>query len=191
MEVKPMRKLIKNTILVLSLTAAILASFVFSPLAYADTNGSELKITAQPDRLVLDLGSDWAGAEFELKLDAGVFPVPVIVNETGILSMDLGGSKTYSLRLISIPASDEDIIQPDTAQDSSDGPPQDSYALPGEQPTEAEQRITKTPVGGIPTLHLVLFIGGSLAAIGGLVIMKALKKRRYSYYDDEYDYDQE
>ena len=186
-----MRKFIKTTILILTLTAAMLSALIFTPLAYADTNGSELKITAQPDRLVLQLGSGWAGAEFELKLDAGVFPVPVTVNESGILSMDLGGSKTYTLRLISIPALDEDIIQSNPAQDSSDSLPQDTDALPGEQPADNEPRITQTPVGSIPTLHLVIFIGGSLAAIGGLIVIKISKRRRESYYDDEYDYDQE
>ena len=37
-------------------------------IVYADTDGNELKITNQPDKLVIQLGADWAGAEFELKL---------------------------------------------------------------------------------------------------------------------------
>ena len=164
---------------------------ILAPLALADTNGTELKITAQPDRLVLELGADWAGAEFELRLDAGVFPVPVVVNESGVLSMDLGGSKTYTLALKSHPGMVVDHQHPNAGQGQPpDMPPETSNHCEEQQAAEDAPSVHATG-GGIPPLHLVLFIGGSLAAIGGLVVMKVLKKRRESYEYDDYDYDED
>ena len=40
------------------------------------------------------------------------------------------------------------------------------------------------PQQGIPTLQLVLFIGGTVLCVGGLIVMYAMKKRR-EYDDDE------
>ena len=62
------------------------------PTAFADTDGTEPKVTQQPDQLVLQLGTRWAGVEFELRTDAGVFPAPIVVDETGVLTMDLVGA---------------------------------------------------------------------------------------------------
>ena len=81
------------------LLAAIL-SLALAPAALADTGESTPKITQQPDQLVLQLGARWAGVEFELRTDAGVFPAPVVVDEAGVLRMDLGGSTTYTLSCI-------------------------------------------------------------------------------------------
>ena len=66
------RSLQRLTVLLL---AAIL-SLALAPAALADTGDSTPKITQQPDQLVLQLGTRWAGVEFELRTDAGVFPVP-------------------------------------------------------------------------------------------------------------------
>ena len=54
----------------------------------------------QSGQLVLQLGTRWAGVEFELCTGAGIFPVPVVVDEYGVLTMDLGGSTTYTLSCI-------------------------------------------------------------------------------------------
>lgn len=72
------------------LLAAVL-SLALAPAALADTGSNTPKITQQPDQLILQLGTRWAGVEFELRTDAGVFPVPVVVDEGGVLRMDLGG----------------------------------------------------------------------------------------------------
>ncbi|MDR1537193.1 MAG: hypothetical protein LBU32_04210 [Clostridiales bacterium] len=42
----------------------LLLATMLTPFAYADTNGSEIQITNQPDNLVLQLGTQWAGLEF-------------------------------------------------------------------------------------------------------------------------------
>ena len=78
-----------------ALLLTLLLMLVLAPAAYADTDANTPQITQQPDQLVLQLGARWAGVEFELRTDAGVFPVPVVVDESGILRMDLGGSTTY------------------------------------------------------------------------------------------------
>ena len=50
---------------------------------------------------------------------------------------------------------------------------------------------TKGTVAGIPVLHLVLFAGGMVLAVGSLVVMQVMKKRRESdvEYEDEYEED--
>ena len=83
-----------------ALLLTLLLMLVLAPSAYADTDANTPQITQQPDQLVLQLGARWAGVEFELRTDAGVFPVPVVVDESGILRMDLGGSTTYTLSCI-------------------------------------------------------------------------------------------
>ena len=89
----------KNRLFPMLITVMVLTA-VLTPAAYADTDGTEPKITQQPDQLVLQLGTRWAGVEFELRTDAGIFPVPVVVDEYGVLTMDLGGSTTYTLSCI-------------------------------------------------------------------------------------------
>lgn len=50
--------------------------------------------------------------------------------------------------------------------------------------TEAQQ----TEAEGIPTLHIILFAGGMVVAVGALVAMKVVSKRRAAGddYDDEW-----
>ena len=76
----------------LTLLTVVCLSMCLCPTAFADTDGTEPKVTQQPDQLVLQLGTRWAGVEFELRTDAGVFPAPIVVDETGVLTMDLVGA---------------------------------------------------------------------------------------------------
>ena len=82
---------IQRRLRVTLLTAMCLAMCLCTT-AFADTDGTEPKITQQPDQLVLQLGTRWAGVEFELRTDAGIFPAPIVVDESGVLTMDLGGA---------------------------------------------------------------------------------------------------
>ena len=59
-----------------TLLTALCLAMCLCTTAFADTDGTEPKITQQPDQLVLQLGTRWAGVEFELRTDAGVFPGP-------------------------------------------------------------------------------------------------------------------
>lgn len=180
---KSKRKILSLSLAALAMAVSIAVSI---PVVYADTDGNELKTTAQPDKLVLDLGADWAGAEFELKLDTGVFPVPVVVSEAGVLVMDLGGSTSYMLTLKPSPAAATSEPTPEHTTEPG-GTTTPATTAPTAQPAEP-----KAEASGIPPLHLVLFIGGLLAAVAGLVAMYILKKRREANDDDDdYEYDDE
>ena len=165
--------------LLLSLSIFAMAFFATIPTAYADTDGSELLVTDRPDTLTLELGEGWAGTQFELRFDFGTFPIPVTVNDAGVLTMELGGSSTYTLRLLQRPADNPAVAEPQQPDDA-----EDDHEPSEEPPSDAK-------VGGIPASHLVLFIGGLAAGVTVLIIVTVRKKRRASYYDDEDGYDED
>ena len=68
--------------------------------AYADTDGTELQIL-EPSYLEIQLGIDWAGTEFQLRTDMGLYPDTIQVDENGILHLEIGGSKNYLLSNLS------------------------------------------------------------------------------------------
>lgn len=158
----------------LSLIMLLIAMSMFmTSFASANTDGTEPQITDQPDILILELGADWAGTEFELTTDEGLFPIPITVNEYGVLSMELGGSKTYSLSLVSKELSEESASDDDVPKTAS--------------PAETgEPDLSNESSDGIPVMHMVFFIGGLAVAAGGLIAMYIVKRRRV-YYDADYD----
>lgn len=162
--------------------AVMLVAVIFPSVVFADTNGSELQITDQPDKFILQLGPQWAGVEFELKTDAGVFPVPVIVDSTGVLKMDLGGSKTYTLSCVASPVSVPDPEQPAYTPDPTSPAPT--------EPSGGSETETDKTKDGVPTGILVMFFVGLAAAVGGLLAMRYFKQRREAYvYDEDDDYE--
>ena len=161
-------------------TAIAVIAVIASSAAYANTDGSEIQITDQPDKLILQLGPQWAGVEFELKTDAGVFPVPVVVDKSGILKMDLGGSKNYTLSCLTQAAA---VPSPERPSETPPAPSPD----PPEVDIEPEPGRAKD---GVPAGILVIFLIGLIVAAGGLLAMKYYKRRCESYdYDDEDDYE--
>lgn len=173
--------IIKRIVAVLSVM--IITTAILTPAVYADTNGNEILITNQPDRLVLQLGTQWAGVEFQLKTDAGVFPAPVVVDSTGILEMDLGGSKVYTLSCVgssvAVP-NPEQVVKPPAQSSES--------TLPSADDNQSGAEVTKD---GIPIVHLILFLVGLLGAVGGLVAMRYFRRRRETYYQDDGDEEEE
>ena len=167
----------------LTLLTVVCLSMCLCPTAFADTDGTEPKVTQQPDQLVLQLGTRWAGVEFELRTDAGVFPAPIVVDETGVLTMDLGGSTTYTLSCINstVPIPDPSVEQtPDTQQSSEE------VQQPQEQNTATE------PNSGIPIVPLVGFLVGLACGGGGLVALHFAKRRHQEAdYDEWADEDDE
>ena len=156
--------------------AAVLAVMLVAalcPAALADTDDSTPIMTQRPDQLVLQLGARWAGVEFELRTDAGVFPAPVVVSESGVLTMDLGGSTTYTLSCLdsSVP-----IPDPTTGDQADPVGGEDQTVSP--QPEKPGEETT-----GIPVMHIVLFLGGLLVCGGGLLAMHLIKRRRQSEYE--------
>ena len=167
------------------LSAALLISLaiVCTPIAYAvgdgvDADGSEIQITDQPDKLILQLGPQWVGVEFELKTDVGVFPVPVVVDASGILKMDLGGSKTYILSCLTSPVN---VPRPEFELETTTRP---LSIVSDDAPASETARNA-----GIPAWHLILFLLGLAAAVGGLFAIKYFKRRLGSYSYDEDDYE--
>ena len=166
----------KNHKILILFKVTLLASlvlFISTTRASADTTGNEIQIAGQPDKLILQLGLRWAGVEFELRTDAGIFPVPVIVDQSGVLMMDLGGSKTYTLSCVS---SSVPVPGPEPAESGA-------YTIPN---VESSEKNTS----GISAVHLFIFVAGLAAAAGGLFAMWYLRHMREAYdygYDDEED----
>lgn len=165
----------------LTLLLAIALSLAMSTAAFADTDGTEPKIVQQPDQLVLQLGTRWAGVEFELRTDAGIFPAPVVVDENGVLTMDLGGSTTYALSCINSTAP-----IPDPGPEQSDPPPSVS---PDPTPEVLSSPQPETGNNSLP-LPAVIFLVG-LAVAGGAFIALHITKKRQDYGYDEWEDDED
>lgn len=165
----------------LTLLLAIALSLAMSTAAFADTDGTEPKIVQQPDQLVLQLGTRWAGVEFELRTDAGIFPAPVVVDENGVLTMDLGGSTTYTLSCINSTAP-----IPDPGPEQSDPPPSVSPDPTPEVPSSPQP---ETGNSSLP-LPAVIFLVG-LAVAGGAFIALHITKKRQDYGYDEWEDDED
>lgn len=157
-------------------TAVLLLAAALCPAALADTGPDTPRITQQPDQLILQLGARWAGVEFELRTDAGVFPAPVVVDASGVLTMDLGGSTTYTLSCL-----DSTVPIPDPAPEED--PPGNGQ---GTQPEQPDTPAPAEPRQGIPILYLVIFVGGLTLAVGGLAAL-CLAKRRLQAGEEEWE----
>jgi hypothetical protein len=182
------------------LACALMAAFAAGPV-YADTDGTELQV-AQAQKLEIQLGVQWAGVEFQLKTDTGLYPEPIAVGEDGVLRTEIGGSTTYILSCLNSPvlipdpdlASDPDpaAADPDPAALASE-PSAGTAELPADQsgpgaPADPEAS-GPDEVSGIPITHIVLFGGGMLLAIGALIVMRVAKKRKAGYGAQSYDDD--
>lgn len=159
---------------------AVCLSLCLCTPAFADTDGTEPKITQQPDQLILQLGSRWAGVEFELRTDAGLFPVPIVVDESGVLTMDLGGSTTYTLSCIN---STVPIPDPTVTEQPVD-PAQPQPPAEGATQQDASAQPPATSSSRIPTGAVILFLGGLICAVGGLIVLHIAKRREQASYDE-------
>lgn len=193
-------KIVKAVLLVLSLVCIICCRVQPTYAMQQGTNGDELQV-AEPEQLVIQLGEDWAGVEFELKTDAGMYPGTIAVGADGVLRLEIGGSKNYTLSCLnsSVPApipqdsylqetnpqENEATSQTDPENSPSEHPSEPDPTESGEAPTTPEQNTE----AGIPTTHLVLFGVGLVVAIGALIGLKYLPKKNAasSEYDDEDD----
>jgi len=196
-----MKKFKSNILYILAVIILGISIASTALVVYADTDGKELKITTQPEKLILNLGADFAGAEFELKFDSGVFPVPVKANSSGVLTMELGGSKTYTLTRIK-PVSATEPVKPipelnptNINQSGSDIPESNSEITPSnENPITEAQDITVptdneivSPDNSVPLLPMIIFLSLLLLISIVLLVMRAIKKRNEYYDDEEYD----
>ena len=196
-----MKKFKSNILYILAVIILGISIASTALVVYADTDGKELKITTQPEKLILNLGADFAGAEFELKFDSGVFPVPVKANSSGVLTMELGGSKTYTLTCIK-PVSVTEPVKPipelnptNINQSTSDIPENEPEITPSnENPITEAQDITVptdneivSPDNSVPLLPMIIFLSLLLLISIVLLVMRTIKKRNEYYDDEEYD----
>lgn len=187
--------IIKSILLLLSVVCIL--SFKL-PAIYGDTDGTEMQVL-QPEHLEIQLGTNWAGVEFQFKTDAGVYPGIITVGEDGILRLEIGGSSSYILSCIGssvtvpspdteaaqAPATNEEVISADETN-TSDEPEEPFNGATGEPRSALNKDAPKSLTNaGIPVLHITLFVGGLLLAVGVLVILHITGKKRTS--DGEYD----
>ena len=170
-----------KTIKSILLCVAMLCILCFPVQVLAETKqgttGDELQLM-EAEKLEIQLGTEWAGVEFQLKTDAGLYPGTVNVGQDGVLRMEIGGSKSYILTCMNSavkvpePTQAPATTEPNTEQNNS------------ETDTAEEGNAT---VAGIPVLHIVLFAGGMTVAIGALIAMSVVKRRREddAVYEDE------
>lgn len=193
-------KILKCVALVMAMVC-ILCFPVPASATSQGTDGTELEVI-QPQNLEIQLGESWAGVEFELKTDAGMYPGVITVGEDGVLRLEIGGSENYILTCMNstvevpepgetLPASDETAPADESGTEPSEE--EDSTADPTEGTVPSVTEIETEPdgtVAGIPIAHLALFGGGLVIAIGGLVGIHFYQKKREnnaSEDDDEND----
>ena len=95
-----------------------------------------------------------------------------------MLRLEIGGSSQYILTCIN---SSTSIPEPEDTANSTD---QTQAPATTEQTPESNEKAASS----IPTLHIILFAGGMVIAIGTLIVMQVLKKKRENEApDDEED----
>ena len=193
------KKIVKTIALLLSLVC-IFCFPVPASAASQGTDGTELEVI-QPSNLEIQLGEAWAGVEFELKTDAGMYPGVITVGEDGVLRLEIGGSENYILTCVNssveipIPGETLPVAEETAPVDGSGTEPsaeQDPTADPSETTAPDQTEPTAeddSTVAGIPITHIALFGGGLVIAIGTLVGIHFYQKKRESSNadDDEND----
>ncbi len=184
-----------NTALTLLCCILICTGIAFA--ANDDTDGTELQV-AQPSVLEVQLGPQWAGVEFQLKTDAGLYPGTITVGQDGVLRTELGCSNSYILSCLN---SGTAAPEPSEAAASGMAGIQSSPAISDTAPEAGEADDAQTQnkdtasVGGIPVIHLILFGGGLLLAVGALAAMYIIRNRlpaeRSQYDFDDADVDED
>ena len=172
-----------KTIKSILLCVAMLCTLCFPVQVLAETQqgttSDELQLM-EAEKLEIQLGTEWAGVEFQLKTDAGLYPGTVKVGQDGVLRMEIGGSKSYILTCMNSAVKVPEVTQ-----------------APATTETDSEQNNSETDsaeegsatVAGSPVLHIVLFAGGMVVAIGALIAMHVVKRRRENepVYDEDDD----
>lgn len=173
------RKSITSILLVLAMLCILCFPVQVLAETKQGTTGDELQLM-EAEKLEIQLGTEWAGVEFQLKTDAGLYPGTVKVGQDGVLRMEIGGSKSYILTCMNSAVEVPEVTQAPATTET------DSEQNNSETDTAEEGSAT---VAGIPVLHIVLFAGGMVVAIGALIAMHAVKRRRENepVYDEDDD----
>lgn len=169
-------KAIKSFLLAVSLLCILCFPVRVSATTQQGTNGDELQLV-EAQKLEIQLGTEWASVEFQLKTDVGLYPGTITVGKDGVLRTEIGGSTAYILTCL-----DSAVTVSEPTQDSATTEQQDQ----NNSETDIAE-IGETSSTGIPALHIALFAGGMVIAVGVLLAMHVLKQHREtdSVYDDE------
>ena len=163
--------------------ALLISVSLFVTAVRADTDGTEIQITSQPEKLIIQLGPQWAGVQFSLKTDMGLFPVPVVVDQSGVLKMELGGSSTYTLSCFGSAVAAPQPVEPTLT--SQEEPAQTSHPSTS-QPAVNNLDLEHTHNANEVSLKfpVVFAIGLIVAVIGVIEIWMHKKKKAYNPDDD-------
>lgn len=156
------------------------------------TEGAEMQVV-QAEKMEIQLGTDWAGVEFQLKTDAGLYPGTIPVGEDGVLRLEIGGSSSYILTCMNSVVAVPDTTQAFATTESSQkeiknqSEQQDTVENKDIEPDTDQEMVedNANTIAGIPLLHLVVFAGGMVVAIGSLIGMQIVKRRKNMEVDDE------
>ena len=191
------KNILKCMALVLSLVC-ILCFPVPASATSQGTDGTELEVI-QPSNLEIQLGEAWAGVEFELKTDAGMYPGVISVGQDGVLRLEIGGSENYILSCLNstveapipgetLPAEEETIPADESGTEATEALDPTGEPTEGTAPDQTDsEEISNGTVAGIPIAHLTLFGGGLLIAVGGLVGIHFYQKKHQGSTADEDD----
>ena len=180
-------KLRKASLPILSVLCLML---LFSNKVYADTDGSELQV-AHPSLLEIQLGPEWAGVEFQLKTDDGIYPGVIVVDEYGILRTEMGNSEKYILSCL-----DSSVTLPLPAESTShenNDTISNSDEINNMQVESGNIVSTETDRSEIPVKHIILFGIGILVSVVILVALQIVKKKsnegeKTLYKEDDDDF---
>jgi len=195
-----MKKKIIKAISLIAALACILCVPVQATAVSQGTEGTELDVV-QPQQLIVQLGEAWAGVEFQLKTDAGMYPDAIPVGEDGMLRLEIGGSENYTLTCLD---SSVEIPEPETSVSEESTVPEETSeteiategtvdaTTPETDVTEDATQVTEDPtqatepdadtakIGEVPVTHIVIFVGGLVIAIALLLFMQHNQKNRES-----------
>lgn len=145
--------------------AAINSVYAVPELMNQGTNGDELNVAAA-QKLEIQLGTDWSGKKFQLRTDVGLYPGDIIVDNDGILRLEIGGSKSYILSCVGL------------GKTSADKNIDDYYKSDEENGEEAaEQGKQYADNRKISVNHIVIFIAGVIIIAGLFVAVRFVGKK--------------
>lgn len=174
----------------LAATLFFLFCLVCPAFAKDGTDGTELQVV-QPKQLIIQLGPEWAGVEFQLKTDSGLYPGTIQVGEDGILRLEIGGSEAYTLTCLGssvqapapVSTADPELENDSLVSKASVSQPEPTIESHSHEPEpEPEPNLA-----GIPVWQLCLFGGGMVVAVASLVVLAVIKRRRGEVEDEEED----
>ena len=180
---------VKAIALLISLLCILCFPVQVSAQGKQGTDGDELKLI-EPEQLEIQLGTDWAGVEFQLKTDVGLYPGTVVVGKDGVLRLEIGGSTRYQLTCLksTVPAPKPEDTESISAATQVPATEEEEKSETAEDTTHNETDEQADAALGIPIKHLFMFGGGMLISVSILIIMQVKKQKQHvhvGYEDDE------